>query len=265
VTLPPFDIAYRLLIAPVRAASHHSYPAFFGSEDVPFRFIGVMMGVSSFRPPNEFLNLAGFPETAGPFLEKAIALGGTSDSFSVDVINPTTERVSPRFYGVTLFLGRRFTSENTLRHSNSGVRADVVVSTLPGRFPLTMNIDMWEYTGSVRYNMATGALQPFIKGGYGLSWYRVTNARFNGDLLGTGETRWVRRPGFFHNLLPNTWHIGGGVEFIPIRGVGGLDLGLRGDVTVFSHRLGLKADNLLLAQDAHVTRVHAAIGTVLSF
>jgi hypothetical protein len=128
-----------------------------------------------------------------------------------------------------------------------------------------MNIDMWEYTGSVRYNMATGALQPFIKGGYGLSWYRVTNARFNGDLLGTGETRWVRRPGFFHNLLPNTWHIGGGVEFIPIRGVGGLDLGLRGDVTVFSHRLGLKADNLLLAQDAHVTRVHAAIGTVLSF
>jgi hypothetical protein len=265
VTLPPFDIAYRLLIAPVRAASHHSYPAFFGSEDVPFRFIGVMMGVSSFRPPNEFLNLAGFPETAGPFLEKAIALGGTSDSFSVDVINPTTERVSPRFYGVTLFLGRRFTSENTLRHSNSGVRADVVVSTLPGRFPLTMNIDMWEYTGSVRYNMATGALQPFIKGGYGLSWYRVTNARFNGDLLGTGETRWVRRPGFFHNLLPNTWHIGGGVEFIPIRGVGGLDLGLRGDVTIFSHRLGLKADNLLLAQDAHVTRVHAAIGTVLSF
>ena len=264
VTLPPFDIVYRLFSAPVRAADRHSYPAFFGSEDVPFRFIGVTMGVSSFRIPNEFLNLAGFSETASPFLEKVLALAG-SDSVTVDVINPTTERVSPWSYGITLFLGRRFTSENTIRHSNGGVRADVTVSTLPGRFPLTLNLDMWEYTGSVRYNIATGSLQPYVKGGYGLSWYRVTDARFNGELLGNGTSRWVRRPGLFHNLLPNTWHIGGGLEFIPVRSVGGVDVGFRGDLTVYSHRLGLKADNLLLAQDAHVTRVHAAIGTVLSF
>jgi hypothetical protein len=65
--------------------------------------------------------------------------------------------------------------------------------------------------------------------------------------------------------LPNTWHIGAGLEFIPVRGVGRLDVGFRGDLTVHSHRLGLKADNLLLAQDAHVTRLHAAIGTVLSY
>jgi hypothetical protein len=47
--------------------------------------------------------------------------------------------------------------------------------------------------------------------------------------------------------------------------VGGVDVGFRGDLTVYSHRLGLKADNLLLAQDAHVSRLHAAVGTVLSF
>jgi len=223
------------------------------------------MGVSSFKIPDAFLNVAGFPETASPFLEKVLALVAAPDSVTIDVINPTTERVSPRYYGVTLFLGRRFTSENTIRHSNGAVRADVTVSTLPGRFPLTLNIDMWEYTGSVRYNIATGALQPFIRGGYGLSWYRVTDARFNGELLGSGETRWVRRPGFFHNLLPNTLHIGGGLEFIPIRGVGGIDVGFRGDFTIYSHRLGLKAENTLLAQDVHVTRLHVGIGTVLSF
>jgi hypothetical protein len=265
VTLPPFDIAYRLLTAPVRAADRHSYPAFFRSEDVPFRFVGVTMGVSAFRPPDAFLNLAGFPETAAPFLERVLALAGQTDSVMIDVINPATDRVSPRYYGVTLFLGRRFTSENTLRHSIGGVRADVTVSTLPGRFPLSLNLDMWEYTGSVRYNLASGNLQPFVKGGYGLSWYRVTDARFNGELLGNGKSRWVRRPSFFHNLLPNTFHIGGGLEFIPIRSVGGIDVGFRGDVTVYSHRLGLKAENLLIAQDAHVTRVHASIGTVLSF
>ena len=265
VTLPPFDIVYRLLSAPVRAAGHHSYPAFFGSEDVPFRFIGVTAGVSSFKIPDAFLNVAGFPETAAPFLQKVLALVPQPDSVTIDVINPTTDRVSPRYYGVTLFLGRRFTSENTIRHSNGAVRADVTVSTLPGRFPLTLNIDMWEYTGSVRYNIATGALQPFVRGGYGLSWYRVTDARFNGELLGNGTTRWVRRPGFFHNLLPNTLHIGGGLEFIPIRGVGGIDVGFRGDFTIYSHRLGLKSENTLLAQDVHVTRLHVGIGTVLSF
>ena len=265
VTLPPFDIAYRLLTAPVRAADRHSYPAFFRSEDVPFRFVGVTMGVSSFRIPDAFLNVAGFPETASPFLEKVLALVTAPDSTRIDVINPTTDRVSPRYYGLTLFLGRRFTSENTIRHSNGAVRADVTVSTLPGRFPLTLNLDMWEYTGSVRYNIASAGLQPFIKAGYGLSWYRITDARFNGELLGNGKTRWVRRPGFFHNLLPNTVHIGGGLEFIPIRGVGGVDVGFRGDFTLYSHRLGLKAENTLLATDVHVTRLHVGIGTVLSF
>jgi hypothetical protein len=265
VTLPPFDIAYRLLAAPVRAADRHSYPAFFRSEDVPFRFVGVTMGVSSFRIPDAFLNVAGFPETASPFLEKVLALVAAPDSATIDVINPTTDRVSPRYYGVTLFLGRRFTSENTIRHSNGAVRADVTVSTLPGRFPLTLNLDMWEYTGSVRYNIASGGLQPFIKAGYGLSWYRITDAQFNGELLGNGKTRWVRRPGFFHNLLPNTFHIGGGLEFIPVRSVSGVDVGFRGDFTLYSHRLGLKAENTLLATDVHVTRLHVGIGTVLSF
>jgi len=60
-------------------------------------------------------------------------------------------------------------------------------------------------------------------------------------------------------------HFGGGLEFIPIRGVGGIDVGFRGDFTIYSHRLGLKAENTLLAQDVHVTRAHVGIGTVLSF
>jgi hypothetical protein len=47
--------------------------------------------------------------------------------------------------------------------------------------------------------------------------------------------------------------------------VGGIDVGFRGDFTIYSHRLGLKAENTLLAQDAHVTRMHFGIGTVLSF
>ena len=147
------------------------------------------------------------------------------------------------------------------------MRGGVAISSVPGLFPLSARLDMWEYAGSLRYNIVQGALQPFVKAGYGRSWYRVTDARFNGQLLGNGSSRWVRRASLFHNLLPNTWHVGGGLEFIPVRGVGRLDWGFRADVTVYSHNLGLKLEegSFLLAQDSHVTRLHVGLGTTLSF
>lgn len=266
VTLPPFDLAFRLITAPIRAGNRHAHPAFYGSEDVPFRFIGASVGVSSYTVPTEFLNLLAFPELSVPFLNQVFALAGT-DSFNVSVNAPTVERVSPPYYGISLFLGRRFVSENTVRHSRGTMRADVVVSSVPGLFPLSATLDMWEYAGSLRYNIASGALQPFVKAGYGRSWYHVTDARFNGQSLGNGNSRWVGRASLFHNLLPNTWHVGGGLEFIPVRGVGRLDWGLRADLTVYSHNLGVKTEEgtFLLAQDAHVTRLHVGLGTTLSF
>src|SRR2546421_240230 len=266
VTLPPFDLVYRLATAPLRAGKRHGHPAFYGSEDVPFRFIGASVGVSSYTVPTEFLNLLAFPEVSVPFLNQVFALAGT-DSFNVSVNAPEVERVSPPYYGISLFLGRRFVSENTVRHSLGTMRGGVAISSVPGLFPLSARLDMWEYAGSLRYNIAQGALQPFVKAGYGRSCDRVTDARFNGQLLGNGSSRWVRRASLFHNLLPNTWHVGGGLEFIPVRGVGRLDWGFRADVTVYSHNLGLKLEegSFLLAQDSHVTRLHVGLGTTLSF
>ena len=266
VTLPPFDLAFRLITAPIRAGNRHNHPAFFGSEEVPFRFIGASVGVSSVTVPKEFLNLAAFPELGVPFLNQVSALAGP-DTFSVNVSDPTVERVSAPYFGISLFLGRRFASENTLRHSKGTLRSDVTMSTVPGRFPLSVSLNMWEYTGSLRYNLAPGALQPFVKVGYGRSWYRLTDASFNGQVVGNGNSRWVRRASLFRNLLPNTWHVGGGLEFVPLRSVGRLDWGFRADVTVYSHNLGLKIEEggFLLAQDAHITRVHLGLGTTLSF
>src|SRR2546425_4676306 len=58
----------------------------------PYTTLFRSMGVSAFRPPDAFLNLAGFPETAAPFLEKVLALAGQTDSVMIDVINPATDR-----------------------------------------------------------------------------------------------------------------------------------------------------------------------------
>jgi hypothetical protein len=267
VTLPPFDIAYRLLTAPLHGRSRNSYPALYGSEQVPFRFIGVQMGISSVTVPDAFLNLAGFPEIGQPFLAQVFALAAPDSAFTVSASPPTVQRVSVPTYGISLFLGRRFASENTLRHSNSTMRSDILITTLPGLYPLDLNLEMWEYSGSLRYNLALGGFQPFVKVGYGRSWYRLTDVTFNGQLLGNGNTRWVRRAGLLGSLVPNTVHVGAGFEFVPLRGVGRIDWGFRGDVTVYSHNLGLTNDEgtFLIAQDAHVTRVHLGFGTTLSF
>jgi len=267
VTLPPFDIVYRLVTAPFHATNSHAYPAFYESEHVPFRFIGAQVGVSSVTVPKAFLNLAGFPEIGVPFLEQVIALAGPDSSFSASVSTPEVQRVSAPTYGISLFLGRRFASENTLRYSNGAMHADVSISSIAGLFPISVNLEMWEYTGSLRYNLALGGVQPFVKVGYGRSWYRITDAKFNGQLLGNGNTRWVRRAGLLGSLVPNTWHVGAGFEFIPLRGVGRLDWGFRADLMLYSHNLGLKNEEgtFLIAQDAHVTRVHLGFGTTLSF
>jgi len=266
VTLPPFDIAYRLLTAPLHATNRNAYPAFYGSEHIPFRFIGVQASVSTVRVPKTFLNLLGFPELGQPFIQEVFVLAGT-DSFTASVSPPVMQRVSVPTYGVSLFLGRRFASENTLRYLNGTMHADVSVSSVAGLYPLSANLEMWEYSGSLRYNLALGGFQPFVKLGYGRSWYRITDAEFNGVVLGNGKSRWVRRAGVLGSLVPNTFHVGGGFEFIPLRGVGRLDWGFRGDFTVYSHNLGLKNEegSFLLAQDAHVTRVHVGFGTTLSF
>src|SRR6266550_4002019 len=145
VTLPPFDIVYRLVTAPFHATNSHAYPAFYESEHVPFRFIGAQVGVSSVTVPKAFLNLAGFPEIGVPFLEQVIALAGPDSSFSASVSTPEVQRVSAPTYGISLFLGRRFASENTLRYSNGTMRADVSISSIAGLYPINLNLEMWEY------------------------------------------------------------------------------------------------------------------------
>ena len=99
--------------------------------------------------------------------------------------------------------------------------------------------------GSLRYSLLTGSIQPYLKGGYGLSWYRVENVATNGQTIDPPDSKWVRQPGFFENLLPNTWHIGAGLELLAIKGYGGLpgglDFSLAAEWLYFTNKLGVDA------------------------
>lgn len=237
-TLPGLDLIALAVSAPFRAASKSSPPKFFISETVPFRFIGASGGVSAFSPSGEWLSLFGFPEVFDPLLGEVRRLVG-SDTINILTTEPDNEKAVMWLVGINLYLGRRFVAENSLQHSNSQLSTPTVIQGVSGTVPLTANLDFWEYVGSLRYNLAIGGFQPFVKAGYGLSWYRLENARLGNTILGDGTTRWVRQPSLFDNLLPNTWHVGAGFEYIPIRSVGGVDFGVKADVAWFTHNLGV--------------------------
>ena len=50
------------------------------------------------------------------------------------------------------------------------------------------------------------------------------------------------KPPLIDNLLPNTWHLGAGVEYLPASSVGGLDFAVKADAAVPTHNLGIRPD-----------------------
>jgi hypothetical protein len=131
---------------------------------------------------------------------------------------------------------------NGLRHARSRVASSVLFNDIDP-FRIDSELNMWEYAGSLRYNVLAEGVQPFLRAGYGLSWYRLEKYSTNGDLLGVPESEWVRQPGFIRNLLPNTWHFGLGLEVIPIRRFAslpaGIDVGFTVEWQYYTNKLGL--------------------------
>jgi hypothetical protein len=172
-----------------------------------------------------------------------------------------------------LYVGHRFVSENSLRHSHAALEVDFVLPSQGRTGAVTGDLDMWEYAGSLRYNLLTEAVQPFVLFGYGLSWYRLTQIAFDGQAIPHQETPWVRRPdlGSPGTLLPNTWHLGAGLELIPIRSYAGtlprgIDVGIRFDAALYFHRLGLPSRGIFVSvPDPGVTRGQINSALTISF
>jgi hypothetical protein len=160
------------------------------------------------------------------------------------------ERAVVPVYKVVFHMGRRFTTENQLRHSRTDVVSTATFSDIPD-FSQTGKLNLWEYAGSLRYNLATGRIEPHLKAGYGWSWYRIEDLATNEVPFENEATEWIRKPGFFENLLPNTFHVGGGLDVVPIINLGGLqglDVTLRGAFQLYIHDLGLDESGLNLEQ-----------------
>ncbi|MDX2261406.1 MAG: hypothetical protein SFU84_06870 [Gemmatimonadales bacterium] len=275
-SLPPFDIVTRVLAAPFRTG-RRARPTFFPKDRIPFRFVGVGIGETSMQVPKGFADVFLQDSTLLEVLERLSVADSTISGAGV----VTTERASAPLYMLNFHVGRRVVSENSLRHARSRI-GQTFTGGAGNRYDVAGRLEQWEYAGSLRYNFATEALQPFVKVGYGLSWYRIRDITFGADTLRNATTPWVRRPSLERpgSLLPNTWHIGLGIEYLPIRAFGapphGLDIGVRADATVFTHRLGVQPITvrdpslgplvLTLGGEARsIVRTQLAIGLTVGF
>lgn len=242
--LPPFDLLNRFVIQPVRALMGAGTPILIPSEDIPYRFVGVGGGVSYMTLDIDFVDLLVNEDQIDNILQSltdfSMAIGDTVIGGSEDFV----QNASTGYAEINLYLGRRFAGESTLRHGFTNLGVTVSFPTSGEVWELRGRLNFWEYAGSLRYDFSTGRLRPSLKVGYGLSWYRVENVTTNGELLETPNGPWVRKPTIsdLSTLLPNTWHIGTGLEWVPLRSYApiprGMDLSIRGDIVLYVHRFG---------------------------
>ena len=139
-----------------------------------------------FQPTDAWMGLFGFNELFIPLVDQLAEVSGDS-VVNANSIGSLNDLALQWMFGVNLYLGRRFVSETTLRHGNSTIGEQLVVQGAPGVYDLQANLDFWELVGQMRYNLGTGAFEPYIKGGYGLSWYQLQDATLGGEVLGTGS------------------------------------------------------------------------------
>ncbi len=284
IMFPPIDFLWRIVAAPFRVVTQHQDPTFYPVEQLPLRYVGLGVGYSHMNYPvdaySELLfNDRQFPELLTTLVEYPRDNGTDSTTLTdlVDVVDPGQSA----FFLVSLYIGDHFVTENSIRHSRSDIGVTATYSDLP---PLDFRGDLnfWEYAGSFRYDLTSGAFRLFPQAGYGLSWYRIEDLAANGDLFDEPDSNWIRKPGLFENLLPNTWHAGAGLEWIVIRNFApppkGIDFSLRADFTWYTNKLGLDLEDipleLLVALglgaedlplDRWVNRTEFRIGGTISF
>jgi hypothetical protein len=274
--IPPFDLVWRAIVSPLTGVMGERHPTFYTQDKIPFRFFGLGSGVAVQRIPDDFIALyQTAPETVAEIALRLFEL----DPNIVNVETKTTLEIKPSVSGIfqfDLFLGKRLVSYNSIHHSRSVMDYDLSLTNRAEPFNVRSELNLWEYAGSLRYNLSTGSFQPFVKGGWGLSWYRLEDIQTDGVPVSNPVTPWIRKPSFsnLESLLPNTWHFGGGLELLFVKSHAdipkGIDVAARLEYTAYHHALGIDAEVDLWGVatrniDFNVTRQEVMFTLALSF
>jgi hypothetical protein len=261
--LPPFDLLYRLVWRPVRALFGAPSPVFLPDAPVQHRVVGFVLGAFVNTLPSEvgaaFANSAQLPD-----IDRLLTAAGITGP--VTTSTQSNIAIYPSFQ-VQFYLTPRLVSQNTFRYSRNDIEVSVIPTTTTGSATMRGSLQLFEYAGSLRFNIFTGRIQPFLKAGYGYSWYRLQRVTVNGQGVTPSSSPYLHTPSFW----PNTFHYGIGIEVnitepeAPLTGVG---FGIKAESNIFTHSLGLSLhDNadLGIVADASLTRPNFDLALVVSF
>jgi hypothetical protein len=225
--LPPFSLLTRSIIMPINGFNSKT-PVFYPKDNVPYRYVGISFGMFQQNVPGFLTALAFSPKQINKIQSQINQIDPDSQT-STHNKRFITERMKGMMFQLNFHMGARLISENTLRYSRATMGENIYLKHQNEPFKICSTLDFWEYSGGFRYNLKTGKIQPYVKAGYGWTWFRVKNLSAGGQPLTQTKPSWVRKPSLstFENLLPNSWHYGFGVEVLPIRTKNGIDIGFK--------------------------------------
>jgi hypothetical protein len=283
VHLPPLDIAWTLLSSPIEAITKKENPVFYPAESVPYRFFSIMPGITKDYLPKEFFDLLANNKQGTKLIFQLSLYMGIfySDSLQITDVNQNIENPVAFNLDATIQKGR-VSLQNTIIYSRSDLNSIVKFNNDVPDFKYQTELNMWQYEGSLRINLSTNALQPYVRLGYGYTWYRLENTKINGVKSIEPKSDWFNKPFSSGHYLPNSFIGGIGAEWIFIKSVGklpkGIDISFKLEYDWKWHKLGLdiadyNIDDLLeigyltreLPQNKTVMHKYLKGGIVFSF
>lgn len=244
--MPPLDVGWRIISSPFKWSN--SNRIFHSNDYIPYRFLsGATLGVKYMIVDPAFLDSALNPTQIGDLgdrWEETLILEGPS------VGNWRNFAKNPYMtYGeITLHLGEHFVSQNSFLWGSLMLGHERTLRDTNEVFQISADLKFREYSGSLRYNLTTGSFMIFAKGGYGLTWYQLQNISTDGVPLSQPDSPWVNLPNWRHpsTFLPNTLHLGGGIEWVPVRSIDvGVDIGFRCEALIYKHFLGIDVNTVV--------------------
>jgi hypothetical protein len=246
--LPPLDFLTRLGTYPFKLAFSRRDPVYYPEEAVPFRFFSLSSGASVEILDKDINALSLNPDQYDEFVGRILAhllINGIDSTTTVVGGSEFVDNPIAPFFQIAFYIGDRFASENTVRNVRTTYGVSVDFSNIPS-YDYSAELNYWEYAGSLRYSLSSSRLQPFLKAGYGWSWYRLENVQANGVPFEPAESSWIKPK----KIWPNVWHVGLGIEFIPWKRVGkfpgGVDLAFRFEYGLYIESLGLDLSGIPL-------------------
>lgn len=247
--LPPFDLVWRVAALPFRSIFKRQDPIYYPDRGVPFRFLGISGGPMYTAVPEKLWVIVthlsdenSIEVEPDAFLPRQV-LEIADDILTLDSTGAEQFANTPvAFAGwgaqmhADFYIGPRFMSSTGIRHSRHMAGFDQPLAT-GAIYEFRGVVNWWDLTGSVRYDLLTGGLKPYLKGGYGVNWYRLEDMTSDGEPLDEPEGPWIK------NFWPPTWHYGFGAELMILQSIApvprGIDVGIRAEFEWISSPTGI--------------------------